>query len=385
MTDLLIVTSSMRGGGAERRILELMEGLDRKRFRITLFLADRKGELLDQVPQDIRVFAPPRALGFLRKIPGFYSLAILVSIARLIRSERPNTILSRLTTMNILMLWAARLSGRRGEMCLVATESTNTLVAYENSVRRFRTFRNFGVAYAYRSVDMIVCLSESLRSSLCQWLATDPTKVIVIPNGLNIERIDEAIRTPMDMPEVPGGNSVVIAMAGDSLAKLEIKGVHHLVKAISIARLPLSLILLGVNPESEHVQRWASEASVTDRVLCVGFQANPYPWIARADLFVSASLWEGAPTGLLDAFACRTPIVATRCPGGVVDILENGRLGLLVNPGSPEELAEGISDMLGAPDRVSELASLARKVLEESYGFTTMIHRYEELLERLPE
>ena len=91
----------------------------------------------------------------------------------------------------------------------------------------------------------------------------------------------------------------------------------------------------------------ASELGVEHDVLLPGFVANPFAWLRRASLFVLSSAWEGLPTVLIEALACGTPIVATDCPHGVREILED--LGALVPVGDANAMKEAISRMLDAP------------------------------------
>ena len=84
----------------------------------------------------------------------------------------------------------------------------------------------------------------------------------------------------------------------------------------------------------------------------VGFQANPYPFIARASLFALSSAWEGSPNALTEAMALGTPVVSTDCPSGPRELLDGGRFGPLVPVGDHQALAAAIERHPGpAPGR----------------------------------
>ncbi len=97
------------------------------------------------------------------------------------------------------------------------------------------------------------------------------------------------------------------------------------------------------------MQALASELGVTDRVDFLGYLENPFAAMARADLFVSASRWEGASNALLEALACGLPLVATNCPTGNREVIETGPSGTLAPVEDPQALANAIAAELSAP------------------------------------
>jgi glycosyltransferase involved in cell wall biosynthesis len=83
----------------------------------------------------------------------------------------------------------------------------------------------------------------------------------------------------------------------------------------------------------------ARKQGVSDRVALLGYHDNPFSILSRADLFVSASRWEGASNALIEALACGLPIVATDCPTGNREVIEAGDCGTL----APVEDAVGLA------------------------------------------
>ncbi len=89
------------------------------------------------------------------------------------------------------------------------------------------------------------------------------------------------------------------------------------------------------------MEKLISDLNIGNRVWLPGHQENPYKFMAKADLFVLSSLWEGCPNVLIEAMALGIPVVSTDCPSGPREILNSGEYGMLVPPGDPEELKKG--------------------------------------------
>jgi len=100
--------------------------------------------------------------------------------------------------------------------------------------------------------------------------------------------------------------------------------------------------VLGEGSEREKLERLARELAIEDAVQFLGFDPNPFRWMSRARMLVSASLAEGCPNVIQQALACGTQVVATDCPGGSKEILEGGKWGRLVPIRDPQAMADAI-------------------------------------------
>jgi glycosyltransferase involved in cell wall biosynthesis len=122
------------------------------------------------------------------------------------------------------------------------------------------------------------------------------------------------------------------------------------------------------------LEKLASDLGVAEDVDMPGFYANPYALMSRASVFVQSSRWEGLPSVLVEAMACGTPVVATDCPGGTREILEDGQLGMLVPIGDDYALADAILRTLDKPVQAN---AMARKV--EEFTLDRAVDTYLEL------
>jgi glycosyltransferase involved in cell wall biosynthesis len=108
--------------------------------------------------------------------------------------------------------------------------------------------------------------------------------------------------------------------------------------------ISIKVLIIGDGPAKKESELIVQQKGWENKVFFAGFQTDVKAWIPAMDIFVLPSLTEGTPMALLEAMACRIPIVASSV-GGVPQIIESGKDGILVTPGEPEDLAAGVLEL----------------------------------------
>ena len=245
-----------------------------------------------------------------------------------------------------------------------------------------------------RAADRVIATDRALEPALLMHLKVDRSKVRVIPNALDLSNID-GLATMEDGRRVRreagiGSNDVVLLSVG----RLEHnKGFHVLASALGalrdhvgrIAEGRWKWVLLGEGPYRRSLESAVRDAGITAETHMPGWvsERDLHAWYEAADLFVHPTLYEGSSLVTLEAMAHRRAVIASRA-GGLPDKIEPGVNGWLVAPGDASALAAAISGALTQPERLVEMGSAGRSIVERDFSWeatgAATVRLYDELL-----
>jgi glycosyltransferase involved in cell wall biosynthesis len=366
---VFFVLPVMKGGGAEKVASVLLNHIDRDRFVLTLVLFNKTGEYLRNVPADVEIVDLEKRNKF-----GFF--ALILRLRRLIRKRRPDIVMSSLYYPNIITVLA-----RLGLDC-----RTRVIVTEHSNHRKLLPFKRFRkvvrrlMSFTYRRADRIVTVSQTLMDDLVSDFGIDAGRFRVIHNPNETEKVLGESREDVAHPFFDSGEDGFVVIGVGRLSRA--KNFDLLIRAAAGARrkLPLRLIIVGEGEDRAFLEDVVRQENLEEHVAFVGFQNNPYNWIARSDLFVLSSAWEGFGIVLAEAQICGTAVVATNCHGGTNEIVTDGVDGRVVPVGDLKALTGAIEEIAG--DRILR-ESFVAKGLENARRFdcATIVPRYEQVFE----
>lgn len=364
---LLTVIPSLGGGGAERALVNLLRHLDTERFQVQLVAFEAAGPFHRDVPSGIAV----RDLKGRRQ----YDLRMVVRLARLFRLERPDVVLSVMRYANLVTLLAARMTQFPGPV--IVNEQSNPGAE----------FRQFGggwlkgpaLKHLYPHAEKVTAISHGMARELITRWSVPAEKIAVIPNAVDGVRIRELARHEPPHPWLAEGTVPVVMGVGRLNAEKDFPLLLRAFRLVRDTALPARLIILGEGTERAFLEREAKQLDLMPHVLLPGFQENPFAWMARADVFALSSRYEGFGNVIVEAMALGRPVVATNCPFGPDEIIEDKVSGLLVPVGNAEALAEAIGHVLTERKLAEQLAGAGRE-RSEAFVPERIVARYEQLL-----
>lgn len=348
---IAVVLPDLRGGGAERVTLTLVEQFAAMGHDVDLVLGKARGELLADVPEAVNLMdlATPR----LRKLP--------LVLARYLKQAKPVAVLAVMQEINCIAVVARQLSGVKCRLVLSEhSQASQHIAALPN--RRGRWFMSAAVRWCYSRADEIVAVSEGVASDLKQNIGLQGNRpVSIIYNPVDVDALTSKSREKVIHPWLPASDDEPVLIAVGSIKPA--KDFATLVRAFSSMRERhrMRLIILGDGSERTKIEHLAAELGVSDDVSLPGYVSNPWAWMAKASMFVSSSKWEGFPMVLIEALALGLPVVATDCPSGPREALDGGRVGRLVPVGQPDVLADVVCEALDQSSDPAELIARARE------------------------
>jgi glycosyltransferase involved in cell wall biosynthesis len=357
----LVVAVTLRGGGAERQIVHLLNGLNRDQFEPHLYLFKEEGIYLEDLPEDLPLISP--RVEHKVELP-----RVLVHLRRTILSLKPDVAFSNMWPETASLISVCR--------SLPARKRPKVIVGIQNNPRFYGLWRVRTVQWLRSDIDRLVACSPGVREALVS-LHPSFRRARVIPNAVDLYSIREQARKTVEHPWVDDSVPILVAMG----RLVEQKGFHHLLPAIQLLRrrLAVRLWILGKGPLKPELEYQARELGISDAVQFLGFQSNPFKYIARSDVFVLSSLWEGLPSVLVEAMGLGLPVVATRAPYGPEDVIEDGVNGYLVPVANPEALATSIEYVLSNPRERDRVGNAGRSWVEQKFSASHVSRQFEDL------
>ena len=351
---------SLSGGGAERVLVTLANSLARRDHPVDFVLCSRSGPYLKELDERITIVDLQT-----RRV-----LAAVWPLLRYLREVQPHALVSSLMHSNVVAAIACGLNGRKQRLVL---REANTLgVGGRTASLKGKVLLEM-VRWAYRRADALVAVSQGVLEQMVRVVRPSfRVEVRVILNPVIEQSLrDKAVLAPeptwpwpAEEPTLLGAGRLVPAKDFDTLLRAFAK--------VNAAR-PSRLIILGEGPERAALEAQALRLGVADRVWLPGFVENPFAHMRQASAFVLSSRLEGLPNVLIQAMACQTPVVATRCPSGPEEILENGRLGVLVEMGDAEAMAHAVLKILDG-------MATAQGVSDDRYDVDVVTDQYEAVI-----
>ena len=336
---------TLAGGGAERMMLKTAQGFLDCGASVDLLLTRAEGGYLPLVPKGIRLI----------DFKSYKTFMDIPHVVRYLKKNRCDILISALRA-NIVALIAKKIS--RQKIMSIARIDNTLSMKYKGILSSIEWKTN---KHLLPFADSIICVSHGVEEDLKTIAPNLMHLVKTIWNPVADSEVLQKSQAPLDHPWLFGENHIPVVLSVGRL--IQVKNQSMLLKALAdiIKIKPVRLIILGEGPDEKLLKQLACEMKIDRFVDFLGFRDNPFSYMAKSQVFVLSSYYEGLPSVLVEAMACGTPIVSTDCPSGPREILDNGRLGRLVPINDYKEMAKAIIETLKHPLKKSLLTERANQ------------------------
>ena len=361
---VLFVLAAFDKGGIEKVTLDIINNLDKEKYDITVKVIWFGGYCQSLVKDHIKV--EPFFKKYVKGIMRFFRYA-------------PKELVYRTYIKEKYDIEIAAGDGYPSRIIAGSPNKNSKKISWihmdvKEKGANLREFKNIEKAKAlYSCFDDIICVSKSCKKSFEEKFGFENLKVVYNPtNNLEIKKLaDEKLE---DLEIIKDGmiNFIASGRIEEEKGFDKLARVH---KRLIGENLKHRIILLGDGSKKKEIEDFIAKNKLKNTFQILGFKSNPYKYIKNADIFILSSRTEAYPTVLIESLILGIPVMATNC-GGVNEILEDGRLGMIVSH-SEDEIYKGMKDIILQKDLYLEYREKVKLGLNK-FNFDNDLKLFEE-------
>ncbi len=384
---ILFVNGHLKVGGGEKSLLDTLKAIDYTKHQVDLLLFEGYGEYYEQLPPQVNVILCDLNPTF----GSFKSVVINALKKKDFRSAYSKFVLTLCNEISpTFMSWfkVLKVTDKKYD-CAIAYRVgiCAEYVAYcVKASKKYVWWHNGEFNYSDATVtrwnktltklDEIVCVSDSSKKLVTPHFKEKADAMCVIPNMV---RADDIVNKSKEKHPYADDGYKIVSLGRMSPEKRMINCVYAMDKLVKLGYDNLKWYLIGDGSEFEEIQNTIKKLKLTEKVICLGRQGNPYPYIADADLFVHPSYVESQGLAVLEAMALLKPCVITRSLG-VEEFVVDGENAVMAEQ-SVDSLVEKIVYMIETGIDKKLMIESQKKTLER-FSPEHISKQLEELINR---
>jgi len=352
-------------GGLEKVMLDCIQGTVHKGVEHAVIALTEATEFAQMLPESVQVFS-------LNKKPGS-DLACHIRLFRILRKLKPAVI----QTYNIATIEYHPIAWLAGVKGHIHAEHGRDIYDPKGENKKHNLLRRLMVFF----IHSYIAVSDDLTQWLINYVGLSKKKVKLIYNGIDTEKFAQKQELSRDI--LPFGKNTYLFGAISRLTP--IKDHQNLIHAFAILNNKLyqksnrtddiKLVIVGDGPLATELRALVEELDLKDHVYFTGEQSEIEKILPELNVYVMSSIAEGIPLAILEAMSVGLPIVSTEV-GGIPELLENNKQGLLVPAQDSEALANAMLWMLEHDVESLEQGKRNRDIVDSKFSLSAMVDSY---------
>ncbi len=370
MKNILLYTDTPQNGGAELQMLLLAKFLDRKKFNpivVGSHYPTLEKWFLNLEKNEIPIYKLP--------VKSKHDPKHYLYLKKLIKEKDID--LLHLHVWNPASCRLAFLAGNHCKIPIITTEHDPFKLSF---------FKKLIRQFLQKKVQKIVTVSEENKKLLTTIDPQNAQKIAVIHNGIDTTWWQSQILSfqNKDRKEIKEKifhakeDSLIITTISTLHPRKGLKTLIHAAKAVVEKYSNVKFVIVGQGPQEKELKSLINKLQLERNVALTG-QQNNIPYILKSsDIFVLPSNREAFGFVNLEAMISKLPVIATKV-GGIPEIIQDQKNGILIKPQSPQEMSQAIIKLIENPNLRSQLSTTGHKTVVENFNAQSMSKKYQEV------
>ena len=344
---ILFLIHDLGQGGAEKVLVNLVNNINRNEFDISVTVLFGGGINEQFLKPDIKFKAV-----WPKMIPGNSKLMKLVSpkqLHKIVVKENYDIEVSYLEGPS-----ARAISGCQNK----STKLISWIHGEQKSLKKVsESFRSKKEAKkCYEKFDQTICVSETVKKDFCK-LLNYQRPCCVLYNTVESNKIIEKSKEPV--PELESDKFFKLIAVGSLKTIKGYNRLLHIIFRLKQENKKIRLYVLGIGPQEKELKEYVEKKGLKENIIFLGYQTNPYKYVAKSELFVCSSFAEGFSTAATEALIVGTPVCTVNVSGMKEMLGEDNEYGI-VTENSEEALYEGIKNIVDDPKKLKHYKRMAQ-------------------------
>jgi len=387
-------SGSLRMGGLERVLIEVLQTIDKEKFDIYLVIDDDCGKeniFEKDIPKDIPYF--------------FLKPEKLIRETEKYKEKKKNIIYKLM--YNLMMEKENKVMYRNMQKILKDIGEIDVIVDFDGGASKYIEKLDIKkkIVWIHNSIpnlkkkegkikrfgkrlekyDRVVAICDEMKEEIENIYPNLKGKVSRIYNPFNFERIEKLMKDERELTKEQKkmlNEDYCIAIARLDNVQKDFLTLVRAYKFVKENGIQDKLYIIGDGPSKEEIINEIKKLSLEENIKLIGLSKNPYIWLKNSKLFVHSSKYEGLPTVLIEALICNKMIISSNCPTGPKEILKNESCGKLFEVGNIKELGDYLIEFLANKNN-RELYEKNVILRKEEFNKNKVIKEYEKLIEEI--
>lgn len=385
--NILFYIETLQVGGIEKVLIELLKNIDKEKFDINLLIGYHLPLLekfKNDIPNEIKI-------EYLLKDDIFCKFKEKKALGKLCFYEKVLNEILAIKRKKIMGKKLLDLLDKEKIECVIDFDMTLATYVKRINCKKI-TFCHFSLKNYHRGIksrqekllkrlekyNRLIVISDKMKEEAIEIYPNLEKNIVRLYNSFNIEEIRK--KAEEEIEELKDKKYI---LAVGRLEETQ-KDFTTLIKGYSKVcnEIEEELYIIGEGRHKQQLENLVKELKIENRVRFLGFKSNPYPYMRNASLFIHSSKFEGLPTVMIEALILGKLIIATDCPTGPKEILNNGKNGILTKLGDENNLADAIRKMLIPGEKNNIFLQNSLNYIKE-FDSNNVVKKFEKMIEEV--